>query len=176
LAAFSLLALAALPLASAEPLQPGQWWATFELAGGQLNRTAPGFSDNSARFYLGLAGGMAVDSHLLLGIGVSGWLIQAENVKDPSTGSGISRVFAVARIYPQADSTLHYQVGGGTITGWDNSPSGSRRNGFGWEVGIGYDVMTSTRAAFTPFLRYSSGTAGNLKLSAVTLGAGFTWR
>jgi hypothetical protein len=56
------------------------------------------------------------------------------------------------------------------------SPSGSSRNGSGWEAGIGYDAMFSTPAAITPFLCYSSGTAGNLKISAVTIGAGLTWR
>ena len=102
-----------------------------------------------------------------------------------AVGAGISRVFAVARIYPQATSTVHLQVGAGSITGWDNSPWNSNhtgsswrsnRHGSGWEAGIGYDVMVSTHAAFTPFLRYSSGTAGNLKMSVVTAGVGFTWR
>jgi len=27
-----------------------------------------------------------------------------------------------------------------------------------------------------PFIRYSNGKAGNLKLNAVTIGVGFTWR
>jgi hypothetical protein len=185
LTALGLLAVSALPLGAAEPLQSSQWWGTFELGAGQLDRTMPGFSDNSARFYLGLGGGMAVDPHLLLGIEASGWLIQAENANDPTKGAGISRVFAVARIYPQPTSTFHFEIGAGSITGWDNSPwnlnhtgspSGSSRNGSGWEAGIGYDMMFGTHAAFTPFLRYSSGTAGNLKMSAVTLGVGLTWR
>jgi hypothetical protein len=185
LAALGLFAISVLPLNASDALRSGQWWGTFELGAGQLDRTMPGFSDNSARFYLGLGGGMAVDPHLLLGIEASGWLIQAENANDPTKGAGISRVFAVARIYPQATSTFHFEIGAGSITGWDNSPwslnhtgspSGSSRNGSGWEAGIGYDMMVSTHAAFTPFLRYSSGTAGNLKMSAVTLGVGLTWR
>jgi len=122
LIALGLFAATALPLNAAEPLRSGQWWGTFELGAGQLDRTMPGFSDNSARFYLGLGGGMAVDPHLLLGIEASGWLIQAENANDPTKGAGISRVFAVARIYPQATSNLHLQLGAGSITGWDNSP------------------------------------------------------
>jgi hypothetical protein len=185
LIALGLFAASALPLGATEALRSGQWWGTFELGGGQLDRTMPGFSDTSARFYLGLGGGLAVDPHLLLGIEASGWLIQAENANDPTKGAGISRVFAVARIYPQPASTFHFEIGAGSITGWDNSPwslnhtgspSGSSRNGSGWEVGIGYDVMCTTHAAITPFVRYSSGTAGNLKMSAVTLGAGLTWR
>jgi hypothetical protein len=185
LTALGLFAATALPLSAVEPLRSGQWWGTFELGAGQLDRTMSGFSDNSARFYLGLGGGMAVDPHLLLGIEASGWLIQAENANDPTKGAGISRVFAVARIYPQPTSTFHFEIGAGSITGWDNSPwslnhtgspSGSNRNGSGWEAGIGYDMMVSSHMAFTPFLRYSSGTAGSMKMSAVTLGVGLTWR
>ena len=185
LAALGFITSAPPPLRAAEPLRSGQWWGTFELGAGQLDRTMPGFSDNNTRFYLGLGGGVVVDPHLLLGIEASGWLIQAENANDPTKGAGISRVFAVARIYPQATSTFHLQVGAGSITGWDNSPWNSNhtgsswrsnRHGSGWEAGIGYDVMFSSHAAFTPFLRYSSGTAGNLKMSAVTAGVGFTWR
>ena len=185
LVALGLLAVSVLPLRAAEPLRSGQWCGTFELGASQLDRTMPGFSDNSARFFLGLGGGLAVDPHLLLGIEASGWLIQAENASDPTKGAGISRVFAVARIYPQPTSTFYFEIGAGSITGWGNSPwslnqpgspSGSSRNGSGWEAGIGYDVMVSTHAAVTPFLRCSSGTAGNLKLSTVTIGAALTWR
>ena len=183
--ALGLLAISGPPLRAAESLRSGQWWGTFELGAGQLDRTMPGFSDNSARFYLGLGGGVAVDPHILLGIEASGWLIQAENANDPTKGAGISRVFAVAKIYPQVASSFHLDLGAGAITGWDNSPwnsnhtgspSGSNHHGSGWEAGIGYDMMFGTHGAFTPFLRYSSGTAGNLKMSAVSLGVGFTWR
>lgn len=185
LAALGLFAISAPRLRAVEPLRPGQWWGAFELGAGQLDRTMPGFSDTDARFFLGLGGGIAVDAHLLIGVEASGWLIQAEDVNDPSKGAGISRVFAVAKIYPQAASSLHLDLGAGSITGWDNSPwssnhagspSGSSRNGSGWEAGLGYDVMVSTHAACTPFVRYSCGTAGNLKMSAVTVGVGLTWR
>ena len=176
LAGLGLFAPTTPPLRAAEPLQPGQWWGTIELGAGQLHRTTPGFSNNSGRFYLGLAGGIAVDPHVLLGAEFSGWLIQAEDVNDPTKGSGISRVFAVARIYPQSTSTLHFQIGAGSITGWDKSPSSSYRHGTGWEAGVGYDAVVGTRGVITPFLRYSSGKAGNLTLSAVTIGVGYTWR
>ncbi len=176
LLALALFSSSALPLGAAETHDIGQWWGTFEMGIGQLDRTAPGFSNNSGRFYLGLEGGIAVDSHVLLGLELSGWLIQAENQYNPTKGAGISQIFAVARIYPQPRSPLHFQLGAGAINGWDNSPSGSNRNGTGWEVGLGYDAKFSAHGAFTPFLRYNSGKAGKLKLSALTIGVGITWR
>ena len=176
LAALGLLLAATHPLRAAEPFQSGQGWVTVELGGGQVDRSTPGFSDNSSRFYLGFEGGVALNAHVLLGAEFSGWLVQSGNLQDGTKGSGISQVFAVTRIYPQADSAFHLQLGGGSLKGWDNSPNGSSHSGSGWEVGLGYDRMIGTHSAITPFLRYSSGRAGSLKLSAVTVGVGFTWR
>ena len=163
-------------LRASEPFQPGQGWATAELGCGLLDRSTPGFSDNHARFYFGLEGGLALNAQVLLGLECSGWLIQSGDLNDGSKGSGISQIFAVTRLYPQPGSPFHVQLGAGSITGWDNTPGGARHNGTGWEVGIGYDRMISSHAAITPFVRYSNGRAGNLKLSAVTVGVGFTWR
>jgi hypothetical protein len=183
--ALALVTAAPSPLRAAEPLRAGRGWFSVGMGAGQVERKMPGFSDTSTRFYLGFGGGVAVDPHLLLGIEISGWLIQAENADDPSEGAGISRAFVVARIYPQANSTFHFHVGAGSVTGWDNSPSGAnhtgstrctRRSGSGWEVGAGYDAMLGRHSALTPFLRYSSGTAGDLKTNAVTAGLSYTWR
>jgi hypothetical protein len=176
LAVLALCSLLDPALHAAESFHSGQGWTTVELGGGQVDRSTPGFSDNSTRFYLGFEGGVALNAHVLLGAEFSGWLIQSGNLQDSTRGSGISQVFAVARIYPQADSTFHLQLGGGSLKGWDNSPAGSSHSGSGWELGLGYDRMISTHGAITPFIRYSNGRAGNLKLSAVTVGVGFTWR
>jgi len=166
----------ALPLRAAETFHAGEGWATVELGAGQVNRSTPGFSDNSARFYLGLEGGVALTSRVLLGLELSGWLFQSGNLQDSRKGSGISQAFAVARIYPRATSTFHLQVGAGSVRGWDNAAGGASHSGTGWELGIGYDAMVSAHAAITPFLRYNRGTAGSLSLSTVTIGAGYTWR
>jgi len=55
-------------------------------------------------------------------------------------------------------------------------PPGAGRHLADEVPGIGHDAMFGAHAAITPFLRYSSGTAGNLKIGAVTIGAGLTWR
>ena len=175
--AVGLLAAAGSPaLRAAEPFKPGQVWATAEVGCGLVDRSTPGLSDNHARFYFGLEGGLALNAQVLFGLECSGWLIQPGDLNDGTKGSGISQVFAVTRIYPQPSSPFHVQLGAGSINGWDNSPGGARHNGTGWELGLGYDRMISSHGAITPFVRYSNGKAGNLRLSAVTVGVGLTWR
>jgi hypothetical protein len=151
LAVLVLCSLMAPALPAVESFKSGQGWATLNLGAGQVDRSTSSFSDNSTRFYLG-------------------------NLQDGTKGSGLSQALAVARIYPQADSAFHVQLGAGSLTGWDNSPAGTRHHGTGWELGLGYDRMISPHGAITPFVRYTNGKAGNLKLSAVTVGVGYSWR
>lgn len=154
----------------------GGAWAGLDLGAAQVQRRAGSLRDDRGRFYMGLAGGWVVHERLLLGAELSGWLVQAGNLNDPSRGAGISRVFAVARWYPGARSGLFVHVGAGSLTGWDNAPGAPRRRGSGWELGGGQALGPSPLGGtIVPFLRLGGGKAGNLKVQAVTLGLGLTW-
>jgi hypothetical protein len=119
---------------------------------------------------------VVVTPQLLLGVEASGWLLETANLADPARGSAISPVFVTARLYPSKMSSFHVRLGGGFINAWDNAPAGTDHWGAGWEAGVGYDVRVGGRHHITPFLLYSRGRAGDLDVSAVTFGAGYTRR
>ena len=167
---------------------PGRWWFGVDLGAGQLQRSAPGFAESKVRFYASIEGGVAVTRQLLFGVEGSGWLLEPSQYGtscalwleppgcwDPTTGAAISPLFVTARIYPSKMSTFHFRVGGGLVNAWNN-PTGTSNWGTGWEAGVGYDVRLQGRHHLTPFVLYSHGRAADLDISAVTFGAGYTWR
>jgi hypothetical protein len=176
LRAVGLCCATAMALRAADATTGTLWWGACDLGAGQVHRSLPGASSDRTQFYLALSGGVELDPHFLLGAELSGWLGQGGDVNDPSKGSGISQIFAIARIYPQAHAPFHLLLGAGALTAWDNSPGSSSHHGTGWEVGVGYDLRTDGRGAFSPFLRFGGGKAGKLSLSTATLGVGYTWR
>ena len=172
-----LLALGARPARADGPGDPpGRWWFGVDLGAGQLERSVPGVSESKLRFYASFEGGVAVHPQLLLGVETGGWLIEPSDLWDPTRGAAISPMFVTARIYPSEMSTFHVRLGGGAINAWDNAPEGTDRWGTGWEAGVGYDVRLGRRHHITPFVLYARGHAGGLDISAVTFGAGYTWR
>ncbi len=176
-AALLFLLVAARPAWAAGPGDPpGRWWFGVDLGAGQLQRSVPGLSESKVRFYASIEGGVAVTPQLLLGVETGGWLIEPSDLWDPTRGAAISPLFVTARIYPSKMSTIHIRLGGGFINAWENAPTGTDRWGTGWEAGVGYDVRLGGRHHVTPFVIYSRGRAGELDISAVTFGAGYTWR
>ncbi len=177
LAMVGLLFVAARPAWAAGPGDPpGRWWFGFDLGTGDLRRSAPGASESKLRFYANFEGGVVVTPQLLVGVEAGGWLIQPSDWWDPTRGAAISPMFVTARIYPSKMSTFHVRLGGGLIDAWDNALPDSDQIGAGWEAGLGYDVRIGGRHHITPFVIYSRGRAGGLDISAVTFGAGYTWR
>lgn len=172
-----LLLAGARPASAAGPGDPpGRWWVGLDLGAGQLRRSLPEVSESKPRFYFSLEGGVTVTPQLLVGLEVGGWLLQAENPDDPTRGAAISPLFVTARIYPSKMSTFHIRLGGGSINAWNNAVDAVDQWGTGWEAGFGYDVQIRGRHHITPFVLYSRGSVGQLDISAVTVGAGYTWR
>lgn len=143
---------------------------------GQVQWDARGKSSTSSLSYLAVEFGWIANPRLLLGIELSGHLIEAADLQDYTEGSGISQAFLVARAYPLASTPFHVQVGAGWTSLWDNEPAAANEGAMGWEIGIGYDWAIGQRTALTPFLRFGGADFGAASVSAITLGAGLTWR
>jgi hypothetical protein len=152
----------------------------LEIGAGSVERKIAGSGIDETNFYMGFAGGYWIGRNVLAGLELNGWLLQASNLKDPTVGEGISRVFLSARIYPDTHSGWFAKVGGGYISLWNNRPGETRRkSGNGFEIGGGYDFgMGSPEKAWglTPFVTYSSGTTDDEKHNAITIGVGVFWQ
>jgi hypothetical protein len=183
----SLALLAALAVATGGPagaladeLAVGEharrWWGTLGGGIGEVHRDVRGRSSTSDLPYLSFEFGWVANPRLLLGIELSGHLIEAGDLQDPSEGSGLSQAFVEVRAYPLASAPFHVQLGAGWTSLWDNGPGALNEDAAGWEIGVGYDWPIGQRTALTPFLRYGRADFGVTRVSAITIGAGLTWR
>jgi hypothetical protein len=160
---------------AAEELERAGFWGGMDVGAGYLQQSSDGFEANETTFFLGFQGGYTLNEHFLLGLELSGWLLQASDLEDPSVGEGISQVFLVSRYYPSRDSGFFVKGGGGYVSYWNNRPGEpGRLNGWGVTVGGGYDFSIDKRWALTPFVTYSRGSAGNEEYDVFTVGLGIT--
>ena len=81
---------------AAEELERAGFWGGMDVGAGYLQQSSDGFEANETTFFLGFQGGYTLNEHFLLGLELSGWLLQASDLEDPSVGEGISQVFLVS--------------------------------------------------------------------------------
>ena len=152
----------------------------FELGAGSVERTFSGVVFDETNFYAGFSGGYWIGQHVLAGLELNGWLIQAGNLNDPSVGEGISRVFAFTKIYRSIRYAWFMKAGGGYTSYWNNRPGEpTGQSGSGFEIGSGYDVAIKSLKKpwlITPFATYGSGRIGDVRHKAITVGAGFFYQ
>ena len=175
--ALALLCLA--PLSSAEDIHiRNGFWGGIDAGTGLVGLSCDQEGDeDDIFFYLGFKGGYAINPHFLIGIELSGWLLEASDLNDPDDGSGISQVFVITQIYPGRESDFFLKAGAGHVSIWSNaSGDTSREQGFGLTMGCGYDFRLNETAALSPFVTFSYGDAGSWDYTAVTFGLGLTFR
>ena len=144
---------------------------------GFVQQSSKGAEEDGDHFYLGFEGGYTINPHFLIGVELSGWLIEATNYNDPSEGEGIMQAFLITRYYPSSTMGLFAKVGGGYVDHWSNHPGEpSRKNGHGLTFGGGYDFPINKNLAVAPFLNYSFWETDDQDRDAWTLGIGFTWQ
>jgi len=158
-----------------EKLERSGFWGGLNIGIGFVQQSFEGASEDGDHFSLGFEGGYTLNPHFLIGVELSGWLIEAGNLNDPSKGEGIMQAFLITRYYPSSTMGLFAKVGGGYVDHWSNHPGEpSRKNGQGLTFGAGYDFPINKNLAITPFINYSFWETDDQDHNAWTLGIGFT--
>ena len=158
-----------------EKFERSGFWGGVNCGVGFVQRSFAGIEEDENNFFLGFEGGYTLNPHFLIGVELSGWLLEASNLEDPSKGEGISQVFLITRYYPSSTMGLFAKIGGGYVSHWNNEPGEpSRKGGWGLAFGGGYDFPLNKNFAITPFINYGFGEADDQDHNVWTLGIGLT--
>jgi hypothetical protein len=125
--------------------------------------------------------GGTLGSRLTLGGEINGWG-KAEGGVEQSVAS----LMAVARLYPVVDRGLHLTGGLGiTSMSVERDAERLKTEGFGVELGAGYDLRVASGFSLTPYAQWVRGFGGDGELDGVDigeanpdywqLGLAFTW-
>jgi hypothetical protein len=152
------------------------FWGGVDAGAGLLRQSFDeGDDEDDTFFFLGFKGGYTINPHLLIGIELSGWLVEAQDLNDPREGEGIMQAFLITQLYPSKESGLFVKAGAGYVDNWSNKPGEpSRKEGWGFTVGGGYDFLVYEAFALSPFATFSYGETGNWDYRAITFGLGIT--
>ena len=115
---FMLFALFGLSLISSgalaeEKLERSRFWGGIDIGVGFVQRSFEGIEEDESNFFLGFKGGYTLNPHFLIGIELSGWLLESSDLEDPSKGEGICQAFLITRYYPSSSMGLFAKIGGG---------------------------------------------------------------
>jgi hypothetical protein len=167
-------------------ITPGAWaedkfersgyWGGLDFGAGFVQLSDEGMEEDDNLFYMGFEGGYTLNPHFLIGVELSGWLIEASDLWDPTEGEGISQIFLIARYYPSSDLGFFAKFGGGYVSHWNNAPGASRKDGWGLTFGGGYDFPIDRNGAITPFVTYNFGETDDQDHNIWTLGIGLTFQ
>ena len=164
------------PGASAEEYHlRGGFWVGLDAGAGWVEQSFDEKNEDDIYFFLGFKGGYTINPHFLVGLELSGWLLETGEAGDLDSGKGISQVFLITQLYPSKEYGLFMKAGGGYVSNWsDRSGEPNRKEGWGLTVGGGYDFVLYEAVAVSPFATYSYGETGNWDYQAITFGLGFT--
>jgi hypothetical protein len=165
------------PGASAEEyhLRNG-FWGGLDAGAGYLKQSFGKRDEEDVYFFMGFKGGYTVNPHLLVGVELSGWLLEASDPDDSNKGKGIMQAFLITQLYPSKESGLFAKIGGGYVSNWSNrSDEPGRKEGWGFTAGGGYDFMLNDTYALSPFANFSYGETGEWDYRAITVGLGITF-
>ena len=158
------------------------FWGGIDAGAGLLNQSFDQGNEDSTAFFLGFNLGYTLNPHLLIGLELSGWLIEKSDqycyygyCSDASEGEGIMQIFFITRYYPIEESGLFAKAGSGYVEYWNNNPGEPKgKSGWGLTVGGGYDFLLNDKIALSPFATFSYGKAENWDHRAITFGLGIT--
>ena len=167
------------PIASAEEQHVRQgFWFGLDAGAGYLKQSFDDRNDEDIYFFLGFKGGYAINPHFLMGLELSGWLLEAEDTSDSNKGKGIMQAFLISQIYPGEESDFFLKAGGGYVENWSNrSGEPNSKKGWGFTLGGGYDfwldnLFPDEDVTLSPFAAFSYGETGNWDYRAFTVGIG----
>ena len=151
------------------------FWFGIDAGAGHLKQSFDDEDEDNTYFFLGFKGGYTINPHVLVGLELSGWLLEAGDLDDSDKGKGISQVFLITQLYPSKESGFFAKAGVGYVSNWSNRPGEpNRKEGWGLTVGGGYDFMLNETVALSPFATFSYGETGNWDYKAMTFGLGLT--
>lgn len=151
------------------------FWGGIDAGAGYLKQSFDNGNEDDVYFFLGFNGGYTINPHFLVGLELSGWLLEAEDPSDSNKGKGIMQAFIITKLYPGKESGLFAKAGGGYVSNWSNrSGEPNRKEGWGLTIGGGYDFLVYEAIAFSPFANFSYGETGNWDYQAITVGLGVT--
>ena len=157
------------------------FWGGIDAGAGFLKQSFDEGDEDGTSFFLGFKGGYTINPHFLIGLELSGWLIEVSDqycyggfCSDSSEGEGIMQIFLISRYYPSQESGLFAKAGGGYVEHWNNR-SGNSKSGWGLTVGGGYDFLLNENVALSPFATFSYGNTENWDYRAITFGLGVTF-
>jgi hypothetical protein len=186
LCALALAAAAAMPAAAqgGRPQTREGYWISFGLGAGSAGidcSVCPDDRENGATLYLRMGG--TPSPRLLIGGELNGWG-KEENDVEMSVGS----LMGVVQFYPAATGGFFLTGGLGFLGMVLEDPTDEvESNGFGVQVGAGYDIRLGRRFSLSPFATYVHGFSGEPEVNGVTVkgmdvnpnffhfGLGFTW-
>ncbi len=160
-----------------EKLERSGFWGGIDIGAGFVQRSFEGNDEDETNFFLGFKGGYTLTPNFLLGLELSGWLIDEGNInsENPDASEGISQVFVITRYYPSSSLDFFVKIGGGLVIYYIDRPGEpTREEGWGLTLGGGYDFLLNKNFAVTPFISYSFGEADNQEHNAITIGIGLT--
>ncbi len=151
------------------------FWGGIDAGAGYLKQSFDNGNEDDVYFFLGFNGGYTINPHFLVGLELSGWLLEAEDPSDSNKGKGIMQAFIITKLYPGKESGLFAKAGGGYVSNWSNrSDEPNRKEGWGLTIGGGYDFLVYEAIALSPFANFSYGETGNWDYQAITVGLGVT--
>ena len=99
------------PIASSKELHVRKgFWFGLDTGAGYLKQSFDDRNEDDLYFFLGFKGGYTINPHFLMGLELSGWLLEAEDPSDPNKGKGNMQVFLISQMYPSQDSGLFVKV------------------------------------------------------------------
>lgn len=152
-----------------------RWYASLQFGAGYLeSNTAgqPGLGGTKLAWALG--GGLNVTPQWRLGLEYGGQMVHGvtnsygQSYTVDTSGTGLTRTFAVAQWYPSTTSGWFLRGGGGLADLSDRRVQAPSAHGTGYTAGIGWDGPPASAVAFTVQLAYSWGTLPDAVAGAVT--------
>jgi hypothetical protein len=149
-------------------------WGGVDIGRGNFKTSGDVDKDETA-LYLGFKVGYRFNPHYLVGLELSGWILESSNLWDPNKGEGISQVLIFTQLYPNIGSDYFVKLGGGYVSHWNNRlGEPAKKSGWGITLGGGYDFRLYKDWAITPFVTISHARTDNEVHNAWALGIGMT--
>ena len=167
------------PLASAEEQHVRHgFWGGIDAGAGYLEQSFDKGDETDVYFFLGFKGGYTINPHCLIGLELSGWLLEAEDPDDSNKGKGLMQAFLISQLYPSKESGFFVKAGGGYVENWSNrKDEPNSKKGWGFTLGCGHDFVLNDflpeqNVTLSPFATFSYGETGNWDHRAITVGVG----